>query len=346
MHKVTINDIANAAGVSVGTVSKVLNGDQTVKERNRLAVQNAIQTLGYNVNQAARRLARGPICLGIMLPNVFDAYFDSMEAGILRVIRSLSDYRVSAVVRRYAKFDDDQSVSRCLSDFMENHVDGILLGPLRSIQENSPVLSLLHASRLPVVLLLSDLPQLPRLSCVSIDAVLSGQTAADLAVLSTPPDRHFTVLVGNKDVAEHRIKAESFQKRIAEYGRHAVRVLETQDDPGLAYMLSCNLIRDNPNLGLIYVATGNSVAVCKAICDCGKADSVKVIATDLPDGLMPYVDRSVILGVLDQHLDEIGSRAAFALYQHLVDGTACTDEISIPPSLLLRSSIKSRSTGK
>ena len=84
VQRVTIKDIAKAADVSLGTVSKVLNGDQSVKEANRLAVEQAVQALGYNVNKVARSLAHKPIKIGIMLPHVFEEYFDPMVRGIAR----------------------------------------------------------------------------------------------------------------------------------------------------------------------------------------------------------------------------------------------------------------------
>lgn len=340
MPKVTMREIAGSAGVSLGTVSKVLRGDPTVKEQNRLAVQTAIQALDYNVNQAARRLAHKPILLGVMLPSAFDEYFEPMKRGIAQVVESLADYRVSAVYRYYTKFDDDESIADCLNYFSERGVDGMLLGPMHYIGRNETVLSLLKSCRIPIVLLLSDIPDLKRLACVSMDATLSGRTAAELAALLLPPGSGCAVFVGNKDVTEHHLKASGFCARSVDFGIHSVRVLETQDDSQLAYMLACNLIRQNQNLQLIYAATGNSVAVCRAICDSGRQGTIRVIATDLPEGLQPYIESGVVIGVLDQHLEQIGASAVDRLYRYLTDGAVCGREIRIPASLLLYSAIE------
>ena len=88
VQRVTIKDIAKAADVSLGTVSKVLNGDQSVKEANRLAVEQAVQALGYNVNKVARSLAHKPIKIGIMLPHVFEEYFDRMIENDIDLARA------------------------------------------------------------------------------------------------------------------------------------------------------------------------------------------------------------------------------------------------------------------
>ena len=58
-RRVTIATIAEAAGVSVPTVSRVLNGHPNVKEQTRLRVRAAIAELGYRPNRAARALVTG-----------------------------------------------------------------------------------------------------------------------------------------------------------------------------------------------------------------------------------------------------------------------------------------------
>ena len=337
VQRVTIKDIAKAADVSLGTVSKVLNGDQSVKEANRLAVEQAVQALGYNVNKVARSLAHKPIRIGIMLPHVFEAYFDPMVHGIARVVDSLADYKVSAVYKSYEKFDDDETVAECLEYFISEDVSGILLGPFHHIGAYSGVMSALKNHQIPVVLVLSDLEQTQRLACISVDARLSGKTAAELASLVMRPHESAAVFVGNKDVAEHRTKAESFCGRMQALGCKTIGVFETQDESALAYQLTVSTLRQYPQLRLIYVATGNSVAVCQAICDCGRQTDVQIIATDLLGGLQPYVEQGIVLGALDQHLEEQGAVAVTTLYQYLTEGTLEDSEIKIAPSVLLQS---------
>jgi DNA-binding LacI/PurR family transcriptional regulator len=58
-NRPTIEDVAELAGVSRGTVSRVLNGGRHVRPAVMASVNSAIETLGYSVNQAARNLAAG-----------------------------------------------------------------------------------------------------------------------------------------------------------------------------------------------------------------------------------------------------------------------------------------------
>lgn len=338
MSRVTIKDIAQAAHVSIGTVSKVLNGDLTVKEKNRKAVEEAITSLGYNVNKIARSLAHKPIKIGVMLPSVFENYFDPMLAGIQRVVDSLVDFKVSAIYRSYAKFDDDSKVIQGLNTFLEENVSGIILGPSH-VGTYGNELARLQNLGVPVLLVLSDLENTRKLAFVGIDSILSGKTAADLAGIVLKDGEMAAVFVGNKDVSEHRLKAESFVRRTEELNCRMAGVFETQDLSELAYQLTVNLIRQNPMLRLIYVATGNSVAVCRGICDCGMEGRIKVIATDVLVELEPYAKNGTVIGALDQHFEMQGTVAVNTLYRYLTEGTLDQRDLRIAPSLLLNSSI-------
>jgi len=341
VQRVTIKDIALAAGVSVGTVSKVLNGDQTVKEKNLRAVENAITSLDYNVNRVARSLARKPIKLGIILPFPFGAYFEPMVEGIQKGIASLSDYKVNAEFCNCPLHSDENQILECLQKLVDKGANGILFGPFQHFTR-ADALAQLESRGIPVVLLLSDICNSKRLAYVGVDAVLSGKTAADLAAMTLRPGEQAAVFVGNKSFEEHRAKAESFTNQIWERCGSKAKVYETQDDSDRAYRLTMECLTQNPQLRLIYVATANSVPVCKAICQCGKAETVKVIATDIWAELKPYVEQGIVIGALDQHMAEQGDIAVKTLHQYLAESIIKDRETKITPGVLLYSGMMSK----
>lgn len=72
----TIHDVARCAGVSVATVSRVLNGHTSVSEKTRLAVENAIKTLNYQPNANAKALAMNNTdTIGVVVTDVADPFF-------------------------------------------------------------------------------------------------------------------------------------------------------------------------------------------------------------------------------------------------------------------------------
>ena len=58
--RATITDVAAASGVSVGTVSRVINGAANVRDATRLSVLRVIEQLGYRPSHLAAALSRGP----------------------------------------------------------------------------------------------------------------------------------------------------------------------------------------------------------------------------------------------------------------------------------------------
>jgi LacI family transcriptional regulator len=81
--KVTIKDVAAAAGTSFGTVSRVINNDVHVKDRTRERVLNAMEELGYVVNRQARSLAGGKSnVIGVLVPDLGTGYIGEIIRGI------------------------------------------------------------------------------------------------------------------------------------------------------------------------------------------------------------------------------------------------------------------------
>ena len=81
-HRATIREIASAAGVSIATVSRVLNERPGVAEETRGAVLRVVRDRGFTANRSARALSGGRTGLiGVMLPIVEATYFMSILSG-------------------------------------------------------------------------------------------------------------------------------------------------------------------------------------------------------------------------------------------------------------------------
>ncbi|MFN3598098.1 MAG: LacI family DNA-binding transcriptional regulator, partial [Rubricoccaceae bacterium] len=80
---VTIRDVAREAGVSISTVSRVLNGTSPVREDKRALVLRVAETLGYSPNPAALSLlSKQTGGLGVLLPFVSGEFFSELLSGL------------------------------------------------------------------------------------------------------------------------------------------------------------------------------------------------------------------------------------------------------------------------
>jgi len=118
----TISDVARLAGCSPMTVSRVINGERSVREQTRHAVLDAIRELNYQPNRAARRLAgTDQARIALLYSNPSASYLSELLMGGLEQA-SLSD--VHLVVERCEFERDETSVIRRLAD---SGIEGFLL---------------------------------------------------------------------------------------------------------------------------------------------------------------------------------------------------------------------------
>ncbi|HZU13466.1 MAG TPA: LacI family DNA-binding transcriptional regulator [Chloroflexota bacterium] len=141
--KVTIRDIAASAGVSVATVSRVLNGRPDVKAATRELVLDTIRSHNFSTNRSARGLAGGKTNLvGITLPNLHAEYFALILSG---AAETLYDQDVRAVVCP-TLHQADREVS-LLDRLMHGTTDGSLI----VLPESRPELRVLARRHYPFV---------------------------------------------------------------------------------------------------------------------------------------------------------------------------------------------------
>jgi len=119
----TIYSVAKRAGVSLATVSRVINNKDNVTEKTKLKVQEAIRELGYRPSAIARGLATNKSTnIGIVLPGVNYVYICNMLAGMTDIAK-IYGYQTTLFVARRSKEDAQAMIERLIS----SHVDGAVI---------------------------------------------------------------------------------------------------------------------------------------------------------------------------------------------------------------------------
>ena len=163
--RVTIREIAELAGVSIATVSRVLNGRADVAPETRQAVQAVIRDRGYSAHRTARGLSAGRTGLvGVLVPLVFPAYFASILAGAaealheqdLRVVLSPTggehDREVTLIDRLAHGITDGALIilpeesSDELEDLIRRGYRFVVLDPLMPLSDRIPSVSAANTS--------------------------------------------------------------------------------------------------------------------------------------------------------------------------------------------------------
>lgn len=168
---VSVHDVADRAGVSVGTVSNVLNRPDRVSPRTRERVETAIRDLGFVPNGAARQLRSGRAhVLGLIVPDIANPFFTEMARGVEDAAREAGYLVILCNSDERADRED-----RYLRVLAAQRVDGILITPAR--KGLAPLARLIEHGT-AVALLDSEQPG-EDVCTVSVDDVLGGQLAAE-----------------------------------------------------------------------------------------------------------------------------------------------------------------------
>lgn len=142
---ITIYDVAREAGVSMATVSRVVNGNKNVKENTRQRVLEVIDRLDYRPNAVARGLAsKRTTTVGVVIPNISNSYFATLAKGIDDIA---SMYKYNIVLA--SSDEDDNKEVDVVHTLFAKQVDGIIFMGHRLTDKIRAEFS---RSRTPVVL--------------------------------------------------------------------------------------------------------------------------------------------------------------------------------------------------
>ena len=177
-NDVSIRDVARVAGVSIATVSRVVNSPDKVAQETRLKVQEAILETGYSPNTLAQSFRRGRTNLiMVVLPSIGDPFFSGVMRGIQNAARD----------KGYSVIIEETQLNTLTADevgamLVSNQTDGIIL--LASVSPfGTNLLSAKSRRRLPVVIGCETVSlELENFPSVHIDNVAAATEATDYLV--------------------------------------------------------------------------------------------------------------------------------------------------------------------
>ncbi|HWU29692.1 MAG TPA: LacI family DNA-binding transcriptional regulator [Microbacterium sp.] len=213
---VGVKDVAAAAGVSVGTVSNVLNQPDRVSARTAERVQQAIRELGFVRNDAARQLRAGRSrSIGLVVPDIGNPFFAD-------VARGAEDRAAEAGMTVLLGNSDESDVRQeaHLELFQEQRVNGVLLTPA---SDDLSSLRRFTDAGMPVVLVDHEVDE-GEIPSVSVDDVEGGRLA--VRHLLDAGRRRVAYVSGPRSVRQVAERLEGAQAAIAEVAGATLEVIE------------------------------------------------------------------------------------------------------------------------
>lgn len=255
MGKPTVHDIANAAGVSLATVDRVLNGRPGVRAKTVERVNNAIALIGYTRDLSAANLARQrQYHFEFLLPAHENQTVIAFKAAIDEIRKSQSTERVEINLKSLPD-NDPHEVVRMLNRLDPTKVNGVAIMAPETPQLRDAIAHL-KAQGIAVVALVSDLPNSEIDHFAGINNQAAGRTAATL-IGRFSGDRTGTVLV----IADSMLARDSLERRLgfdSQMMQFAPRLkvlpsLETHSDKDRTTRIFRAVLSAHPDIRGVYV---------------------------------------------------------------------------------------------
>src|SRR3954469_21164365 len=163
---VGIKDIARALGISTGTVDRALHGKPEVSAATRARVLNMAEALGYRPNLAARYLqSRKQLRIGVHLPRRIALFWDSLREGIREAAAPFGP-ALHVDFHAYPRLGEGDIP--LFEEALVDGTNGLIIAP-GNPSLLAPHLEKAARRQIPVVCVVSDAPESPRLTSVSVD---------------------------------------------------------------------------------------------------------------------------------------------------------------------------------
>ncbi|MCR5084394.1 MAG: substrate-binding domain-containing protein [Succinivibrionaceae bacterium] len=320
---VTLKDLARVCGVSVGTVSRALNGKNEVSEKTSDRIRQLAQELGYVPNRAGRALSaqRNLNSVGILLPSINSPFFDDIKRGIMAARAEFMDLGLDVAMSEVEGWDPPTHLM-AIEDLRQRGCKAFALCTVNDQRIVGRINELCDAG-LPVMLLNNDLPDSRRIFYVGPDYLRSGQIAAAmLDKCNQGRSLRILVVTGLRSHVGHAQRVEGFigelDRRHADY--KVLRLVEGQDSDIITQRNTMAALRELPEINCIYMSSGSGVSGLGAAVIADRSHSRFVVACDEIYTTRELVRNDIIDFVITQEPFQQGYQSIKRLHDYLSKG--------------------------
>jgi LacI family transcriptional regulator len=337
--KVRMRDLAQALGMSIGTVDRALNNRPEISAASREKVLKMARKMGYHPDLVASVLSsKRRLRIAVNLPRGVTPFHEEVRVGIEEEHALLGK---SVVDLEYFHFPGLGSGEiTALDRAMKAGLDGMIISSAADANVKQRLRHLIQQG-VPIVCVGTEIPGVDAVATVTIDPFVSGSLAGELVGRLSANTGPVAIVTGDTTVTNHRQKVESFESTIQKFfpSLELLPAIEAHDNVEEAYEKSLALLRAHPDLKACYISTGNSVAVLKALKDSRMLGTTMVLTTDLLKELLPHIRSNRVAGTLYQRPRYQGAMAYRALHHYLSHGQRPAQPIRLDPYLIMRANL-------
>lgn len=325
---VTLQQIAEAAGVSRGTVDRALNDRGRIKPEVAEKIKKIAEEMGYQPNRAGRALAmaKQSVRIGVILQSADTPFMKKVLNGIEDAKVEVERMGIEVMVKKLNGIDSVK-VMDTMKKMRASGCKGIAMVPVED-EELKKLIREFVEEGIPVVTFNSDLEDSDRLCFVGQNALQSGRVAAGLMAEILPKRAKVQVISGYPSNQSHRNRSKGFISELNAV-RKDVEILDIQyayDDSKIAGKITEEMLKLHPDLCGVYLAASGTDGVCKVLKNKSLVGKVKVISNDLTTRNEQELRRGLIQFLLGQNAYVQGYSPVMILFDKLFDGKEPEEE--------------------
>lgn len=304
---VRIKDIAKKAGVSAGTVDRVIHNRGRVSEKVKEDVLKILNEMNYEPNLMARALGSYKVYnLAALIPDpLTDSFWEAPKSGIEKAEKDLKQYGI--VVKQYI-FNpyEVSSFTEKANDISEDNIDGIILSPI-FYRESLFFFEKWKNKNIPFVLFNTQITEHNPLSYIGQDSLKSGYLAAKLIHYGQP--HPCSVLIAHIDEkisnAAHLITKEQgfrnyFAENKLEEKYNILRIELNRCTKKTFFKKLDEIISGAPDLAGIFVTTSKAHDIADYL-EARRIKNIKIIGYDLISENIQYLNNGAISFLINQN---------------------------------------------
>lgn len=319
---VRIKDIARLAGVSKGTVDRVLHERGRVSEKSRKKVMKVLAEIDYKPNLLARSLSTNKSFRIIaLLPNPeSDAYWALTREGIHQATTEWAHYNVNVEIVVFDQYNKE-SFKQKAQQALLSKPDGIIAAPI-FYDEALLFFEALRNEGLPYVLFNTNIPEVAPLSFIGQNSFNSGKVGAELMHLGQHEGGKLAVLHLDEDL-DNSLHLLEKERGFRDYFKHKntfpfeiIKLSLRPDESGFEQNMA-SLLKDSLLRG-IFVSTSKGTSVVAEYLEKRGKQTIRLVGYDILESNIKYLRRGVIDFLINQNPKRQASVGISHLANHLM----------------------------
>lgn len=339
MNRPTISDLANAAGVSVSTVNRLLHGSSSVRQDTIDQILKAAEEIGFyglGTIRDRRRDALPHYKLGFLLQQSHRPLYRLWAEGIVAATRQRPD----CVIEPAVVFEDDLSPEAVSSNLLKM---GQTCAAIAVVTADHPLISQaideLRRKGVPVITYISDLSAASRAGFVGTDSWKRGRTAAWFISQTVRGAGKVAPLIGSNRYQCQDVSDASFRSYMRENAPeyHVTETLLTHEEPDKAYAIVRELIASEPSLKGIFVNGGGISGVLRALRELPgeRQREIRLVCSDIGPETRKGLSEGLITASLSHPLDKMPQELIEVMLRRIEGKESASVEQRIVPFEIL-----------